>query len=177
MPDTQNKQRELTVIKQKLDAAEHGKVALPPAQLADYKNAVRAAPKSASEYWTTIAAIINYQSFIDQIQGYAPDPSKVAGICSGLTNGSGGHNLLRGGMIQNCVVDLDTNSFIGMTFKNSVIRYSGGKVILTNVRFENCRFILNISSDIPTVIPTRDHLLFALLQLPTLRNVQIQSTQ
>ena len=136
----------------------------------------RAFSTSVADYWKTVALIVNYVSFIDQLRGNAPDPRKVSGVCGGLTSGTGGHNSQRGGLIQNCVVDLDTNEFVQVTFKNSVIRYHGGPVALVNVQFVNCSFDLTIPADTPS-LPSRDRLLLALLDAPSLQQVKISSTQ
>jgi hypothetical protein len=180
VPDTRDKKLKLTAIKDSLDAAEQRKVVLPPAQLADYKNAIRGVPKSAGEYWTTVAAIINYQSFIQQMSGAAPDPAKVSALCLGLTNQGGMHSygnvILGGAPISNCVVDLDTETFSNVTFKDSVIRYHGGPTILSNVRFVNCRFVLDIPVSTPTN-PERNQFLMALLDAPDIKTVTVTSTR
>jgi hypothetical protein len=155
-------------------------VALPPAQLADYKNAIRAAPHSASEYWTTIAAIINYQSFIDQVGHHAPDPAAISQPCgNGLTGGpssTGNHSNAYDGMhFEGCIVDLDTNKFTNSIFHNSVVRYHGGPVFLSDVQFINCRFVLDIPVSAPAS-PERNSLLMTLLDAPSTKSVTVPST-
>jgi hypothetical protein len=53
-------------------------------------------PSSTEEYWATAATIINYQSLANQLEGRAPDPSKISHRCAGVTQGSGGQDVFRG---------------------------------------------------------------------------------
>ena len=87
----------------------------PASVLQDYKSAVRALPLSASNYWDTVAAIVNYQSLVNQVNGDAPDPTKRARPCA-LTQGGGAtSNVFRGQFVMsNCVVDLGINAFDGV---------------------------------------------------------------
>lgn len=161
----QDPSRILAVIQGEMRQAEAARKALPPAQVADFRNAMRAIPSSANQYWTTVAAIINYQSFVNQIANLAPDPASVASFCFGLTNAPGRattqNNLFSGAEFSNCIVDLDRNVFENITFVNSVIRYSGGSTNFRNITFRNCRFVLNIP---PTSQqPQRPDLLLTLL--------------
>jgi hypothetical protein len=170
--------RILATIRAEIQFAEKEDRPLPASDLADYKNAVLAVhPSSAVEYWTTVAAIINYQSMLNQMSGEAPDPKEVSRPCLGVTNGGGDisfGNTFRGGLISNCIVDLDRESFSDVTFKNSVIRYNGGPTKLANVTFVNCTFILNIKAqDIST--PESRNLLLALLNSPDQKEVRIST--
>jgi hypothetical protein len=141
-------------------ATSSGKV-VPTLDLIDYKNAVQALPASAREYWTTVAAIINYQSLINQMSGEAPDPAKVSRPCIGITEGTGGYNLIIGAPISHCVVDLDSthNALWNVVIKDSVIRYHGGPVNVSAV-FVNCTFILDLP---PNKAPAQPVILYALL--------------
>jgi hypothetical protein len=158
--------RILATIRAELQVAQATGKLLPASDLNDYRNAIRALPTSAYEYWTTAAAIINYQSLINQMSGEAPDPSTVSKPCHMLTshgergNLSIGNVFIGGQPISNCVVDLDTQTFSSVIFKNSVVRYNGGPTHLTNVAFVNCRFILNLKAQTK---PANTSLLLALL--------------
>lgn len=139
--------RILATIRTEIELAETKGVSLPQPTMVDYRNAVQALPSSANSYWETIAAIINYQSKLNQMSGEAPDPATVSRPCFGLTNSgnfqSSGNSMMGQG-VRNCIADLDTNKFEDVTFVNSVIRYNGGPTSLINVKFINCRFILNL---------------------------------
>jgi hypothetical protein len=135
----------LAAIRTKLRAAEKTKTALPDAALINYRKTVQALPNSEKDYWTTVAAIINYQSFLNRTFGNAPDPAKVSHPCLGLTAGSGSDNVIQGYRIAHCVVDLDTthNVLEDLVIRDSVVRYHGGPVALRNVVFVNCSFVLD----------------------------------
>jgi len=141
----------LTTIRAELNVARASGKLLSVSDLDDYRNAVQALPGSAREYWTTAAAIINYQSLVNQANG-APDPFKVSRLCLGLTSQGSvvvSNSLHVGGTYSNCVVDLDTNGFKDVVFKDSVIRYRGGKTVLVNVDFQNCTFVLDLPPEAP----------------------------
>ena len=55
-----------------------------------------------------------------------------------------GRDAIYGLRVSDCIVDLDTQVFVGMTFRNCVIRSRGGTFILRNVTFLNCRFVLEL---------------------------------
>jgi hypothetical protein len=119
-----------------------------------------------------VAAIINYQSKIDQLSGEAPDPVKISKPCGGLTAGTGGHNLFARMTFSNCIVDLDTDDmFQNVTFINSVIRYKGGPANLFNVAFVNCTFQLDLP---PNSSPAKPNFLFALLDSPKQTSVKVR---
>ena len=165
--------RILATIRAEIQTAENQKQLLPASQLADYRNAVRALSSSTLDFWKTSAAIINYQSLINQLSGEAPDPAKVSKPCGGLTTGGrlfSHNNMFQGLDVSNCVVDLDTNAFENVTFRNSVIRYHGGPVSLANVSFINCRFVLELKT--PPSTPAQKNLLLALLDSPDQKTVQ-----
>jgi len=64
---------------------------------------------------------------------------------------------------------MDRQAFKDVTFTNSVVRYHGGAVSLSNVTFVNCRFVLDLFSA-PASQP-QQLLLLALLESPDLRTV------
>jgi len=156
-------------IRTEIQTAETGKTVLPDSKLADYKTALHVLSPSVSDYWTTLATIINYQSFVNQMKGEAPDPNKVSRWCPILTAGIG--NVVEGGEYPNCIVDLDTQVFIGVTFRNSVIRYHGQPTSLRNVQFVNCSFKLDLPPSSPT--PPQQDLLFALLDSHDQKTVRV----
>jgi hypothetical protein len=169
---TQDPKRILAAMRAGIETAEKERKVLPTVQLADYRGKLQEFPrnKSASldsqlqlQYWSTLAAFINYQSFLNQVNHEAPDPSQVSKPCMGLTSGLGGNNVFEGVPISGCVVDLDTtkNVLVGVTFKNCVIRYHGGPVALSSVTFVNCNFILDLSNH-PS--PKNPSFLLALLE-------------
>lgn len=166
---------ELGTLKAALETAQQTGQVIPDTQLVDYKHALQQSPTSVSGYWTTVASIINYQSFLDQVQGRAPDPTAVSNHCFIVAPNSY-NNIYQDVPFSNCVVDLDTNSFSNVVFQNSVVRYRGGPVSLKNVRFVNCRFVL----DIPTAAPVnreRDQLLMTLFNAPDTKIITIPSTR
>jgi hypothetical protein len=147
--------------------------------LTDYKNVVLEMPNTAYEYWATVAAIVNYQSKMNQMSGVAPDPARVSRPCDGFTRDlqnpttfSEG-NTVDNSQVKNCVVDLDTQTYTHVVFVNSVIRYRGGRTTLVDVRFVNCRFVLDLP---PQATPASPALLLALLESPDQRNVVASST-
>jgi len=150
--------------------------------LKDYRNTVLDMPTTAYAYWTTVAAIVNHQSKINQLNGTAPDPAMVSDICLGASTGitrdgqhlfSSSGNSFSNSRIADCVVDLDGQSFNGVVFENSVIRYKGGPASLHAVRFVNCNFILNLP---PQTRPASPALLVALLESPDQKNVDVAAT-
>jgi hypothetical protein len=167
----------LATIRSVIQAALTSAKILPVSDLVTYKNAVQALPTDAYEYWTTAADIINYESFVDQLNHHAPDPTAVSHPCAyGLTGAVGTfHNTYRQSAFANCIVDLDTNVFDTVIFRNSVIRYHGGPVFLDNVQFVNCRFVLDIPASAPAN-PERDRLLMTLLESPSTKAVTVTST-
>lgn len=165
--------RVLTLIREEIALAQEQNRPLPAAQLTDYKNTVQELPSSAHAYWATVAAVVNYQSHLLQVSGEAPDPTKVSRTCGGITAGTGGHNIFKGMTLIGCVVDLDgvNDSFDGVVFRNSVIRYAGGTTHLHNVRFENCNFQLTIP---PQKTPEKPSFLFSLLDSPSQTSVKVE---
>jgi hypothetical protein len=124
------------------------------------------------DFWPTVAAIINYQSRVNQISGESPDPYKVSKPCALVTGPESFRNQLIHEHLSNCIVDLDTNSFTDVTFKDSVIRYHGGQTTLQNVAFINCTFLLDLSSLKRS--PEKTTLLLSLLDSPDQKTVKIE---
>jgi len=155
---------------------------IPDTKLAKFKLATLGLSPSATHYWKTAAAIINYESIQLQLKGLAPAPAEVSGPCALLTTNpfAASHdNAWMGMTIHNCIADIDTHTFIDVIFKDSVIRYKGGSVNLSNVQFVNCKFELNIPPDTPTSFPLaapERRLLLALLNAPKLNDVRGVST-
>jgi hypothetical protein len=148
--------RIMAVIQGEIELAQKSEKPLSPTTLIDYKNAIQALPQNAAQYWTTTASIINYVSFLNQKFGKAPDPEKVSAPCMGITNTANFRsrdNFMMGEIFRNCIVDLETATFVNVTFINSVVRYSGGAVNMRNVRLVNCRFVVNIPHDTPPANP------------------------
>ena len=81
-------------------------------------------------------------------------------------------NIYTHAIFQQCIVNIDRNAFEDVTFRNSVVRYRGGPVVLNRVAFENCRFVLDLPED-HRPAPAERGLLTALLQSPDQKNVQI----
>jgi hypothetical protein len=138
----------LADIRSALETAQKRDTIVAHAEFASFKDQVENLTPSAKDYWVTVAAIINYQSYINQRDNKAPDPTKVARPCSMLTEGLGKGNLIQGAPITNCVVDLDTteNELDNLVIRNSVVRYHGGAVTMKHVVFINCSFILDLKS-------------------------------
>jgi hypothetical protein len=159
--------RTLALIRAEIEMAEKSGSELPKSSLVDYRNVVHALPPNAHEYWATVAAIINYQSELNQMSGEAPDPLRVSGRCGGVTSDEMSlsiGNVYDGVAFRNCVVDLDTNQYINVTFRDSVIRFHGGPITLNGVVFTNCRFILDLPADLPNApTPAQTKLLMTLL--------------
>jgi hypothetical protein len=159
MNRVQDPVRILAVMRVEIEGAMGNPRLIPPQRVADYKAVLMSVPQDASGYWRTVNAVVNFESSTRQSYGLAPDPAKVARPC--MTTGEGG-NIFEGSggvRIDDCVVDLETNIFINLTFVNCVVRYRGGILRLNHVRFVNCRFIIEATS--PTVPAQK--LLFAIL--------------
>jgi len=160
--------RILATIRAEIELAqERGKV-LPASEVNDYRDAVQALPASAYEYWTTVAAIINYQSLLNQMSGEAPDPAKVAKPCYGE---NARHNVFFGGILHNCMVVLDTEAFNHVTFQDSVIIYHGGPVSLNAITFVNCRFVVDFPPQ--HELPADKSLVLALLASPDQKSIHV----
>lgn len=174
LTDPDRASRALGIIQTELRTAQSSARLLPISDLDVYKNAVRALPQSAREYWTTIAEIINYQSFLNQKNGHAPDPARISRPCLGFTAGTGGGNLFVGGPItlRGCVVDLDSthNAMTSAIIIDSVVRYHGGPVHVGSILFVNCAFELQLP---PDKTPAQPAILYSLLNSADLRNVTI----
>jgi hypothetical protein len=134
MAKSSNPDKALTGIKVSLEQAQDRNKILPAPTLTEYRKKIQTLPTSATDYWATVAAIINYQSYVNQMENKAPDPLQVAKPCPFVTKGGGSHNLIQGGAIPftECVVDLDgtQNEVEGAVFENSVIRWHGGPVTI-----------------------------------------------
>ena len=169
MTDPKRIDRALAVIRTEVEKARFSKQPIP---VAEYREAVRDLPDSASGYWKTVAAIINYQSFLDQKLGLAPDPKSVAHRCVGLTAGIGDYNSFIG-PIQNCIVDLDTAHvrLENVTIRNSVIRYHGGPIVVRSAVLMNCYFEVDLTTP-PN--PSQTELLRAILNSPEQKTVALQ---
>jgi hypothetical protein len=167
---------QLTGLRTAIETAHKKSEIIPKLELADYKQTLQKSPSSSAGYWATLAALINYQSFINQLNGEAPDPSTVSKPCPMVAGPMAHDNTFSGFAISGCIVDLDTETFENITFRNSVIRYRGGPVSLLNVRFINCRFILDVPAN-PVLAPTSSpaRLLLALLNSPDQKNVQVST--
>jgi hypothetical protein len=161
----------LDTIRAQIQLAQKSKETLPYGKLVNYKLAVRALSPSVVDYWKTAAAIINYESWQNQLNGRAPDPNKVSKPC--LTREQGMSTIwIIGSTFEQCIVDLDTNAFQQVTFKDSVIRYRGGATVLSGVTFINCSFILDLPSDKIPPNPARQ-IIFTLLDSPNQRVVKV----
>jgi hypothetical protein len=164
--------RVLATIRVEIQMAQGSGKILPVSDRTDYRNAVQALPPTAHEYWATVTAIINYESYVNQMSGEAPDPSKISRPCMG-----GGGSIFIGNVVSgaysDCIVDMDTNVFENATFRDSVINYQGGPVTLANVRFINCRFNLHLASAPQT--PAQNQFLRTLLQSPDQRVIKVST--
>jgi hypothetical protein len=160
--------RILATIRAEIQMANARNGTLPASQLADYRNALRALPSSTVDYWQTVAAVINYQSLLNQMSHEAPDPAKVARPCID-ENWIG--NFIANHTFRNCIVSLDTNSFYNVTFQDSVIQYRGGGVELSDVKFVNCTFKLELTTQ--PVKPAQEKLLLAILNSNDQKAVRI----
>jgi hypothetical protein len=165
MTDPKRVDRAVAVIRTEIEKARSTKQPMP---VADYRAALRDLPDTATGYWKTVAAIINYQSFLDQKTGSAPNPKTVAHWCPGLTASGGGHNIFQNLPISNCIVDLDTNLLENVTIRNSVIRYHGGPITVQNAVLINCYFEVDLTTP-PN--PSQTELLRAILNSPEQKTV------
>jgi len=146
---------------------------IPPDRVAGYKAVLLSVPRETAGYWITVNAVVNFESEMRQMYGLVPDPTKVAKRC--ITTGEGG-NIFEGiggaggWQISECIVDLETNVFMGITFVNCVVRYRGGLLRLSDVRFVNCRFIIESTAD-PSAPAQR--LLYAILSSRDQSNIRV----
>ena len=153
-------ERILAMIKSELEAAQEQPQTVPVSRLRDYKLAIRGLPRDSSGFWDAVYIMVNFESLLRQSLGLAPDPAQVAKPCGPVTIGQG--NVFIGdATIRECIVNLDTQEFIGITFEDCVVRHSGGPVQLKEVRFVNCRFI--IESQPESITPSEQQLLIALV--------------
>jgi len=117
-------------------------------QVGDKLVQARRTANDQGEVWDTYAELISYRSFLNgqldpNFQKYRstgepkphPPPYPLPGI----------YAYYYSNVWTNAVVDLDGRSWENEVFKNSVIRYHGGPVMLKNVKFENCRFEISQS--------------------------------
>jgi hypothetical protein len=158
----------LIAMKETVQDAEARDTVLSSSQLAQYKRTVRTVPTSTTEYWATVAAIINYQSHLNQMNGLAPDPAKIAKPCFAP---SVSNVAFIGVQFNSCVVYLGANQYHDVLFQNSVIHYDGRPISLTDVTFINCRFVLELTER-PTR-PAEKDLLLALLDSSDQQNVRV----
>lgn len=167
--------RTLGLIQNEIQLASTTGRKIPESTLGDYRNAVLELPSDSNQYWNTVAAVINYQSFQNQLSGAAPDPLKVSKPCPIFSNSNVPGGVSFSGLrVRGCVVDLDGNTIIGMVFENSVIRYSGGQTFVEGSRFINCRFVFRLSH--PNAKPQSPKLLYALLNSGDQKRFTIDST-
>lgn len=145
------------------NATKAGQV-LPQQELVSYKEAIRGLPETAQDRWTALASLVNYQSLLNQKLGGAPNPETVSGRC-GIS-----HAIFSNDFFRNCTVDLDGNVFKDTTFINSVVRYHGGKTSLSNVKFVNCWFDLDLPQGTK---PEQEKFLFALLDSPDQKKITV----
>jgi hypothetical protein len=83
--------------------------------------------------------------------------------------------IVRRGVYASCLVDLDNvNTFINVTFKDSVIRYRGGAVNAQDVRFVNCRFVLELQNIKSPATYKPPALLTALLNSADQKHIHLQ---
>ena len=165
--------RILGEIRTEVKLAQDRRGVIPPPQLADYRNALRALPPSAQNYWITVAEIINYQSLLNQMSGTAPDPTTVAKPC-GIVGPNSYNNTFAQSTFPDCIAYIDSNHFRNITFRNSVIIYRGGPADLVNVVFDNCRFQLELPPGRP-VNASQQKLLYALLDSPDQKSIQVSA--
>jgi hypothetical protein len=162
----QDPRRVLATIRAEIQMANESKRVLPVKDVNDYKNALRRLPASSGDYWGTVAAVVNYQSMLNQLSHEAPDPAVVAKPCISMSSSV----LIGPHTVTDCVITLDSNVFKDITFKDSVVYYHGGDVALLNVLFDNCRFILDIP---PNTRTPQVNLLNALLNSPDQKQVRV----
>jgi len=135
---------------------------------------LRQTNEATPDFWMTAAAIINYQSFLNQMRGEAPDPVRISKPCVQRgTNITFDGQILGAMVFEECVVDLDSNSFKKVVFRNSVIKYRGGPAFLEDVLFVNCRF--EIDTKLEATAPTQPNLISALLNTDDQKNITIST--
>jgi hypothetical protein len=155
---------------------------LPPSAREDYRAMLVALGSqvkgndASAIYWKTVAALINYQSFVDQSENKAPNPDKVANLCTTSNEGyvHSHDNTFANAVIEDCKVDLDTQSFKNVIFKDSVVRYHGGPTTLEGVQFVNCHFVIDFAPK--RKIPSTPALLQAILTAPSQTKVAVSAS-
>jgi hypothetical protein len=164
----------LSDIRARLESAKQKRKPINREQLVSYKNVVRLISPAMTgyNYWETVETIINYQSFVNQTLGKAPDPEKVSRPCGPAT---GGLMNVISGQLSDCIITLDTQVFANTTFQDSVVIYKGGPTSLLNVRFINCRFVLELP---PSYNSAREPVLLAtLFESPDQTDVRVSTHQ
>lgn len=165
----QDPARVLATIRAEIGIHESSRQEVSKSDLTDYKNALHGLESSTYGYWQTVAAIINYQSLLNQMSGEAPDPNAVSRPCMTVK-----YSTFVRSQMSGCIVDLDTNTFEDVVFKNTVVRYHGGPVRLRNVTFVNCRFVMEVKAFSAPPPPNSSRLLIAILDSPDSAKVRVE---
>ena len=163
----------LAIVRSEVGFAEANNKVVPEPRLADLRNAVLAVPQDTPGYWATAQTVVNYTSHVLIVNGHLQDPAQIARPCLGVTTQGGmisRNNRFENQVIPNCIVDLDTQAFIRVVFRNCLIRSRGGTFRLENVAFVNCRFVLELPEQ-PNK-PNELHLLETLLSAQNLNDVK-----
>jgi hypothetical protein len=163
-PTNKTPEKLLTAIRRQVWIARGEDQEIPSGELLQIKRDLQSLPKTEPDYWVTLAALINYQSFVNQQKGLAPNPSAISKPCGYLSD-----SMVVGQTFESCITVIDSNGFQNVTFRNSVVIYNGGDVSLKNVRFENCLFELTFDARKKV---TPNGLLLALLESPDLITIK-----
>lgn len=101
--------------------------------------------------WQTAIRLAEYRSYENSqvdpsypnYRGTTPVPAPQEQLPQGI------RLFFSNDVFEGVTLDLDGGSWDGVVFKDAIIRYAGGPVILHDVRFENCRF------EVPVSIPAQ----------------------
>ena len=97
------------------------------------------------------SAIINYASFVREKKGLFPNVETVrAKPCQFINLGDGPINVIRfevaRATLGGCGQRPDGLSLKDVTFQNAILTYNGGAIVLENVTFINCLFVISLPS-------------------------------
>jgi|SRR5215469_7337170 len=131
------------VLQANLRVAKSNKIAIDPATLQKLGSSLVEAHEKvpgSEATWNAFSELVSYRTFLNAQHetGWSKSTeSPPRELPPGITNIVADSMEVGGGPI-----DLDGLYWMNDVFKNCVIRYRGGPVVLKNVRFENCTFVM-----------------------------------
>lgn len=166
----QSPERTMRAIRTEIATAQDNGERVPASDIADFKAALQEISPAAPDYLTTLATVVNYQSYVNQRAGLAPNPRAVSRQCFGEYKSL----KMKDTVLDGCILTLaGTTDLDSIVFANSVIRYEGEPISLHNVRFINCNFIIDVKGKLATPARKNPPFLLALLTSPDQKSVAV----